>query len=163
MRLTNAVFPRTLREGNIHDVIVHITRLVFVQGAKAARRVLLRGCQRPMARRHGSREGEATTRTLPTSIGPQNRLERTTWKGLHPPSQRCVNSLRLKLSFVFSARCSCSSASRRELSATTGPSSSPVTCLSSISLDGTVLFGSRGTPAGESRMSLCTRCGYRSA
>jgi hypothetical protein len=44
MRLTNAVFARTLGKGNVRNVGMHITRFVFIQGAKAARRVLL--CRR---------------------------------------------------------------------------------------------------------------------
>jgi hypothetical protein len=51
MRLTNAVFTRTLCKGNVRDVVMHITRFVFIQGAKAARRVLLcRHGQYPITR-----------------------------------------------------------------------------------------------------------------
>jgi hypothetical protein len=40
MGLTDTIFPRTFRECNVHNVIVHITHFVFVQSAKAAGRIL---------------------------------------------------------------------------------------------------------------------------
>jgi hypothetical protein len=50
-RLTNAVFTRTLCKGNVRNVVMHITRFVFIQGAKAARRVLL--CRQVSSRKRG--------------------------------------------------------------------------------------------------------------
>jgi hypothetical protein len=41
IRLTNAIFAGTLCKGNVRNVVVHVTRFVLIQGAKAARRVLL--------------------------------------------------------------------------------------------------------------------------
>ena len=42
MRLTYAVFPGALCEGDVHNVVVHVACVVLVQGAEATGRVLYR-------------------------------------------------------------------------------------------------------------------------
>ena len=65
---------------------------------------------------------------MPTSMGPQKRLEHTKWKPLQPSSHKCMSNMHPKLSSLFSAYCSCSSATSCKLSTTLGPSS-PIICL----------------------------------
>lgn len=94
--LTYTILARPFCEGDICDVIVHVAGLFLCQAREAAGGIL---------QDLSKEKKKQDQRTLPISMGPQKKVERTSWNGLQPSSQRYVNSFRERLSFSLFAAC----------------------------------------------------------